>query len=123
MRLYLSCRLFAALQLTLIPICSHSAANTKDLTSWQKEIEKIVNASASAGDLSVKLGITPDCGSLIADQSLEQILCQWYDYHGEGSTISVFCSMFLNNSRTKAIWDAQDGCRIYAPLPPEPKPK
>jgi bacterioferritin-associated ferredoxin len=112
------CRIYAPL-----PLNSSAKYTAENLAARQKEIEKIVNASASAGDLSVKLGIAPDCGSLIADQNLEQILCQWHDYHGEGSTISVFCSMFLNNSRTKAIWDAQDGCRIYAPLPPEPKPK
>jgi hypothetical protein len=218
MRLYVSCLLFAALQLTLIPICSHSAANTKDLTSWQKEIEKIVNTSTAAGDISVKLGIdpdcnplsqdeilcqwddyhletnfpvkvfcslyvnpsrtkvkwdaqdscriysslslsssskdnaenlatrrreiekivdastsagnlsmrlgiAPDCNPLIPDQPLDQILCQWYDYHAKGATISVFCFMLLNKSRTEAIWNAQDQCRIYAPLPPEPKPK
>ncbi len=218
MRLYLSCRLFAALQLTLIPICSHSADNAKDLTSWQKAIEEMVNASTSAGDLSVKLGIdpvcvplsqdevlcqwddphpetklyvnvfcyvsldpsrkkvtwnaqkrcrihsvlplgssskdnteylatrqkaieemvdastsagdlsmnlgiAPDCGPLIDPEILDEILCQWYDYHTEESTIRVFCSMLVNKSRTKAMWEAQDGCRIYSTLPPEPKPK
>ncbi len=201
MRLYLSCRLFAALQLTLIPICSHSADNTKDLTSWQKEIEKIMDASTSAVDLSVKLGIDPVCVPLSQDEVLcqwddphpetklyinvfcyvslnpsrtkvtwnaqkrcqipsplpleskaiqkmvntstsagdlsvnlgiipdcdplspDEFLCQWYDYHTEESTIRVFCSMLVNKSRTKAMWEAQDGCRIHSTLPPEPKPK
>jgi hypothetical protein len=114
MRLYVSCLLFAALQLTLIPICSHSAANTKDLTSWQKEIEKIVNTSTAAGDISVKLGIDPDCNPL----SQDEILCQWDDYHLETNfPVKVFCSLYVNPSRKKIKWDAQDSCRIYSPFP------
>ncbi len=109
------CRTYSTLPLSL-----SYADNTKDLTARRKKIEKILNISTSAGDLSVKLGIAPDCGPLIDPQIPDEILCQWYDYRVEGSTISVFCFMFLNRLRTKAIWDAKDGCRIYSPLPPEP---
>ncbi len=118
MRLYLSCRLFAALQLTLIPICSHSADNTKDLTSWQKEIGKIMNASTSAGDLSVKLGIDPVCVPL----SQDEVLCQWDDLHPETKLyVNVFCYVSLDPSRTKVTWNAQKRCRIPPPLPLESK--
>ncbi len=111
--------LFIILPIMFIPISSSSPNNTKDLTAQQMKIEKIVNASTSAGDLSVKLGIDPVCVPL----SQDEVLCQWYDYHSEKSTIRVFCSMLVNKSRTEAMWEAQDGCRIYSTLPPEPKPK
>jgi hypothetical protein len=105
---------------SLLPLGSSSKNNTKYLATRLKAIEEMVNASTSAGDLSVNLGIAPDCGPLIDPEILDEILCQWHDYHVEESTIRVFCSMLVNKSRTKAIWKAQDGCRIYSTLPAEP---